>query len=90
MIRSLLFAVALLVPVTANAQTDAFCTAVYDADGTRVGRADNGGTASGLSGVENHLFFVHQGRIARITARLNQLVGNASIFFTGASCTGDM
>ena len=35
-IRSLLLAVVLLVPLVAGAQTDAFCTAVYDANGTRV------------------------------------------------------
>jgi hypothetical protein len=38
-IGAIILVVAFLNPVSAEAQTDAFCIAVYDANGTRVARA---------------------------------------------------
>ena len=54
---------AILVPVSAGAQTDAFCTAVYDADGTRVARATT-------FDEKTWVYLVNQGRVVQLEVLL--------------------
>lgn len=83
-IRSLLLSVILIVPAVAGAQTDAFCTAVYDANGMRVARTP-AATESWAS-----VFFANQGRVASFLVTRNELrSGGAPLYFTGYNCTGD-
>ena len=75
---------ALLVPISASAQTDAECAAIHDWNGTRVGRvqhADTGGA---------RVLFDDGGRIAMVTFDRNSTRSIGEVFFTGGNCTGDM
>jgi hypothetical protein len=92
-----IFAAMTLLPMSAGAQTDAFCVAVHDSTGARVARAHTGGQKpqpASVPATDEHssdaeMFFVHDGRVAKIVAKLNELVADQTVFFTGANCTGD-
>jgi hypothetical protein len=88
---SLLFALvtALLIPISASAQTDAECVAFYDADGTRVARAGVGSSSPSNDLNEAVIFLAHGGLVALLDVTKNRLVGNGGVWFTGAGCTGD-
>ena len=69
-IRTIVLAIALLVPISAGAQESADCVAGYDSNGMRVGRVD---TIDNLQGV---VFFPDQGRLAKLILRNDELVGD--------------
>ena len=69
---------ALLIPISASAQTDAECDAVYDFNGTRVARAHNGERYT-----EIHLS--HQGRVAVLRVARDEFVTSDVVYFTGAN-----
>jgi hypothetical protein len=73
---------ALLVPISASAQTDTFCTAVHDANGDRVGQAAQSGGVTTLLLNQNDV-------VVRLRAQTGRIEGNATIFYTEASCNGD-
>ena len=73
---------ALLLPISASAQADTFCTAAYDADGYRVGLATQ-------SDAFTTLLLNQGGRIVRLNIGPTQITGNATVFYTGAGCSGN-
>jgi hypothetical protein len=73
---------ALLIPISASAQTDTFCTAVYDANGNRIGQATQ-------SGGETTLLLNQNGRIVRLSVGPYVIDGGAVVYYTGEGCTGD-
>jgi hypothetical protein len=81
----LLFALvtALLIPISASAWTDAECAAVYDWDGTRVGRVHDSGDGDAA------VLFAHEGRVAKIVFVRDSILSSAVVNFTGTNCTGD-
>ena len=83
-VSSLLFALvtALLIPISASAQTDADCLAVYDANGTRVARIYE----PFLTG---SIFLADQGRLAGFQINKNEIRASSQLHFTGEDCTGD-
>jgi hypothetical protein len=83
-VSCLLFALvaALLTPISASAQNAAFCTALYDANGSRLGQAVQADSVTTLLLNQN-------GRIVRLDATPFLIQGNASVYFTEADCTGD-
>ena len=82
-IRTIVLAVVFLVPMSAGAQTDAGCAAVYDSIGTRVGRLHDSG------GGDATVLFEHEGRVAKIIFTRNEINDTEKVFFTEANCTGD-
>jgi len=84
-VSRLLFALitALLVPISAGAQGSADCVAVYDWNGTRVGRAHE-------SLADAAVLFNHEGRVAQIVLDRRSIQSTERVYFTGANCTGDM
>jgi len=70
----------LLIAASASAQTEAFCTAAYDANGNRVGTATQ-------SDVNTTLLLNQDGRIIRLDVGATQIAGNATVFYTGPGCT---
>jgi hypothetical protein len=88
-VSPLLFALltALVIPISASAQTDAECVAVYDSVGTRVARASihPGG---GLS-IDAYAFFEDDGILAPLAVYRDVLHGSTAVYFTGTNCTGD-
>ena len=81
-IRSIMLAVAFLVPMSASAQTGAFCTAVYDANGSRVGQAAQ---ALGVT----TLLLSQNGRVVRLNVTATEISGGGAVFYSEAGCTGD-
>jgi hypothetical protein len=73
---------ALLVPISASAQTDAFCTAVYDANGDRVGKAVQNATVTTL-------LLQQDGRVIRLYASGSVVNGRTPVYFTETNCAGD-
>ncbi len=75
-VSCLLFALvaALLAPSSAEAQTDAECVAIYDADGTRVARAGVGSDAPSSTISSVKIFLAHDGLVALLLTGLHPLV----------------
>jgi hypothetical protein len=76
---------ALLIPISASAQTDAECLGVYDAFNDRVGRADS-------IGQRMEVLFSDQGHAAQLEVSRESLLGDdqQGVWFSGADCTGDI
>ena len=72
---------ALLIPISASAQTDAECVAVHDSNGTRVGRAHSGDTTD--------IHLSHQGRVVMLRVGRDGFQSNGRVWFIGANCTGE-
>ena len=71
---------AVLIPISASAQTGVDCAAIIDSIGTRVARWQGG----------SPVLFGHQGRVARFSlVGKTRLEANANLYFTEANCTGD-
>jgi hypothetical protein len=83
-VSSLLFALvtALLIPITAFAQADVRCVAVYDSTGVRVGPASQ-------SEQITTLLLNQDGRIVRLNVTRSRLEGSSSVYFTRPNCSGD-
>ncbi len=90
-VSCLLFALvtALLIPISASAQTDAECAAIYDSVGTRVARASLH-PASGLLAIKSSIIayalFEHDGRLATLIATKDGLFGGGTAYM-GSNCT---
>ena len=82
-VSCLLFALvtALLIPISASAQTEAQCVAVYDSNGTRVGRANSGDTTD--------IHLSHQGRVVMLRVGRDGFQSNGHVWFIGANCAGE-
>ncbi len=80
---------ALLIPISASAQADAECVAIYDADGTRVARAGVGTNAGGPHVSQVTIFLAHRGQVTFLTVTKDLVAGSAKLYFTGGNCTGD-
>jgi hypothetical protein len=74
---------ALLIPISASAQSDVDCVAIYDWNGVRVGRTHD--TRTGAVAV----LFDHEGRVAQIVLDRHTIRSTESVFFTDFNCTGD-
>lgn len=78
----LVLVTAVLVPISASAQSNDRCLAVYDANGTRIGSANQS--------VNTTTLLINQNGVpVRLTVNGSVLRGNVNLLFTDQNCDGD-
>lgn len=78
-IRTIIIAIAFLIPISAGAQTEVSCTAVHDSNETRIGRWQGGA-----------VHFENQGVLVRLDVGRSGFGGSEILFFTEPDCSGDI